>query len=236
VFADGLDEEVFKGCVFAAGAEIREGAFSDEAAFMDDGDAVAEALNDFEDVGGEKDGGAPADEVEEEVFHEAGPDGVDPFEGFVHEKELGTVDEGGSHGDAFAHAFGVFGDEFAAGGGEFKEVDEFAGALGGQRLGERVHAADEFEIFGSSEVIEEEGFVRDEADALAGAEAGIGLMGVDGFAEEEDFAGGGLSYPHQHFDSSGFPCPVGSEEAIEAALGYGKAKSINGSLGSVSLA
>lgn len=183
MFADGLDEEVFEGGVFAASAEIGEGAFGDEAAFMDDGDAVAEALDDFEDVGGEKDGGTPADEVEEEVFHEAGPDGVDPFERFVHEKELRTVDEGGRHGDAFAHALGVFGDEFAAGIGEFKEVDEFAGTFGGERLGESVHAADEFEVFGSGEAVEEEGFVRDKADALAGAEAGFRLIGIDGFAE-----------------------------------------------------
>ena len=72
---------------------------------MDDGDAIAEAFDDFEDVRGEEHGGSAADAVEEDVFHEAGTDGVDAFEGFVEEEELRGVDEGGGHGDAFAHAF-----------------------------------------------------------------------------------------------------------------------------------
>jgi hypothetical protein len=236
VLADGFDKEIFEGGAVAALAEFVEGAFGDEAAFVDDGDAVAEAFDDFENVGGEKDGGAALDEIEEEFFHEAGADGIDAFEGFIHEKELGTVDEGSGHGDAFAHALGVFGDEFAAGAGEFEEIDEFLGAFEGDGAWEAVETADELEVFRASEIVEEEGLIGDEADALAGAEAGFGLVGVDGLAEEEHLTGGGLSYAHEHFDGSGFACAIGPEEAVETALRNRKAQAIDGGFWAVAFA
>lgn len=235
MLADSFNEEVLEGRAIAALAEFVEGAFGDEAAFVDDGDAVAEAFDDFENVGGEKDGGAALDEIEEEFFHEAGADGIDAFEGFIHEKELGTVDECSGHGDAFTHAFGVFRDELATGVGEFKEIDEFQGAFEGHGAGEAVKAADKLEVFRAGEVIEEESFIGDEADALAGAEASFWLVGVDGLAEEEHFAGGRLSYPHEHFDSSGFAGPIGTEKAIKAALRHRKAETIDGSFWAVAL-
>ena len=148
-----------------AGAQIAERGGGHDAAFVDDGDAVAEALDDFEHVGGEKDGGAALHLVEQDVLHEARADGVDAFEGLVHEEEFGMVDEGGGHGDALAHAFGVFADDFAVG-LKLKEVHEAAGALDGLRAREGVHAADEFEELDAGEAVEEEGLVGDEADLL----------------------------------------------------------------------
>jgi hypothetical protein len=222
MLADGAHEEVFEGFTFCTLAEFIESSFDDEFAVVDDADAVTKAFDDFEDVGGEEDGGAVADEVEQEVFHEAGSDGVDAFEGFIHEEELGTVDEGGGHGHAFAHAFGVFADEFATGGGEFEKFDEFFGAFLGHGAGEAIHAADEFEVFRAREIVEQESFIGDEADVLFGGEAGLGVGWVDGLTQQEYLARGGLSYPHKHFDSSGFTCPIGTEEAIKAALGDGE--------------
>ena len=56
-------------------------------AAIDDGDVGAEALDDFEDVRGEEDGGAAGDHALKHGFEGAGGDGVDAFEGLVEEED-----------------------------------------------------------------------------------------------------------------------------------------------------
>jgi len=91
--------------------------------FVDDGYVGAKALDDFEDVGGEEDGGAAGDHVLEHGFEGVGGDGVDAFEGLVEEEDFGTVDDGGGEGEFFAHAVGVVGDEFFWFVGEAHELE-----------------------------------------------------------------------------------------------------------------
>ena len=64
-------------------------------AFGDYDDAVADLLDDFEDVGDVEDGFALGGEGYEEVFEEAGGDYVEAGEGFVEDEEFGIVEEGG---------------------------------------------------------------------------------------------------------------------------------------------
>ena len=80
---------------------------------IDDRDAVAQALDDFEHVGRQEDRGAAAHLVLEDVLHQARADGVHAFEGLVHQEQLGMVDQRGRHGDALPHALGVLGDDLA---------------------------------------------------------------------------------------------------------------------------
>ena len=56
------DEGVLEG--FAAGAQFAQRSGSDDAALVDDGHAIAEALHYFQHVRGEKDGGAALHLVE----------------------------------------------------------------------------------------------------------------------------------------------------------------------------
>ena len=74
-------------------AEFFEGAVGDEMAAVDDGDVGAETLDDFEDVGGEEDGGAASDHALEHGLESTGGDGVDAFKGLVEEEDAGAVDD-----------------------------------------------------------------------------------------------------------------------------------------------
>ena len=111
--------------------------------FVDDGHAVAEPLHNFEHVGGEKDGGAALHLVDQDVFHQARAHGVHAFERLVHQEQVGMVDQGRGHGDALAHAFGVFGDDLAVG-LQLEEVEQIVRALdrsaggGGHTCGRRI--------------------------------------------------------------------------------------------------
>ena len=87
--------------------------------------------------------------LEQNVFHEARAHGIDSFEGLVHEKEFRAMDQRGGHGHALAHAFGIFADQFAGVFGQLEELQQFAAALFGLRLGQTVDAADKLEIFGA---------------------------------------------------------------------------------------
>ena len=124
----------------------------------------AEALDDFEHVRGEEDGGAAGDHALEHGFECAGGDGVDAFEGFVEEQDFGAVDDGGSEGKFFLHAVGKVGNEFFCFAGERHELEEFAGASSGGGGVEAVHATDEVEVFGCGETAEEGEAFGDDAD------------------------------------------------------------------------
>ena len=111
----------------------------------------------------------------------------------------------------------------------FEQGEEFAGSFPGEGGIEAIEATDEFEEFGSGEVIEEKGIVRHEADLLLDGE------GVGGHAEAEqfDFAGGGGGEAHQHFNGGGFAGSIGTEEAEEATAGDGQSEAVDCRFGSI---
>ena len=207
-----------------AGAELFEGAVGDEVAAVDDGDVGAEALDDFEDVGGEEDGGAAGDHALEHGFESAGGDGVDAFEGLVEEEDFGAVDDGGGEGEFLLHAVGEVGDEFFCFVGEAHELEELGGAGGGGGGVEAVHAADEAEVFGCGETAEEGEAFGDDADLA------LDFDGVGGGVEAEDLdaAGGGSEEAGEHLDGGGFAGAVGAEEAEELAGRDGEVDVLNG--------
>ena len=235
--ADDAEEDLFEGeglaaCVvvgwiagFDAGAELFEGAVGDEAAAVDDRDVSAEALDDFEDVRGEEDGGAARDHALKHGFERAGGDGVDAFEGFVEEEDFGAVDNGSGESEFFLHAVGEVGDELFGFVGERHELEQLLGAGGGGGGIEAVHAADEVEVLGCGKTAEEGEAFGDDAD-LAFDFNGIG-EGVE--AEDPDAAGGGGEKAGEHLDGGGFAGAVGAEEAEELAGRDGEVDVLNGS-------
>lgn len=145
-------------------AKLFERAIGDEVAAIDDGDVGAEALDDLENVGGEKDGCAASDHALKHGFECAGGDGVDAFEGLVEEEDAGTVDDGGGEGELFLHAVGEVGDEFFCFAGKTHELEKFGGAGGGGGGVEAIHTADESEVLGGGEATEEGEAFGDYAD------------------------------------------------------------------------
>ena len=201
-----------------------ERTLGDEPAAVNDGDVGAEALDDLEDVRGEKDGGAARDHALQHGFEGAGGDGVDAFEGLVEEEDFGAVDDGGGEGELLLHAVGEVGDEFFLLAGEAHEVEQLLGALVGGGAIEAIHAADEAEVLGGGETAEEGHALGNDADVALE----LGGVGGEVLAENADAAGGGCEQAGEHLDGGGFARAVGAEEAEELAGGDGEIDILNG--------
>ncbi len=89
------------------GLQFFGGAFGDEPAVVDDGDAVGELVGLLEVLGGEEDGGAAAHEVSDDLPEVEATAGVEAGGGLVEEQDLGFGDEAGGYVQAPAHAAGV---------------------------------------------------------------------------------------------------------------------------------
>ena len=83
--------------------------------------------------------------IEQNVLHQSRAHGVDAFKRLVHQKEFGPMDQRRRHGDALAHAFGIFGDQLPALVREFEKSSSSSARWRRQAPVEAVHAADEFE-------------------------------------------------------------------------------------------
>ena len=75
-------------------------ADGDDAAFVDDGHAVAELLGLFDVVGGEQDGALLAAQVQHELVDFEARLRVEPGGGLVEEEHLGIVEQGQRQGEA----------------------------------------------------------------------------------------------------------------------------------------
>src|SRR5439155_19064074 len=111
------------GASLDAGAELLDGALSDELPLVDDGDVAAEALDDLQDVGGEEDRGAARDHALEHRLERAGGDRVHSLERLVEEENARAVDDGGGERELLLHAVGVVGDERFRPVGELHEIE-----------------------------------------------------------------------------------------------------------------
>ena len=202
-----------------AGAELFEGAVGDEMAAVDDGDVGAEALDDFEDVGGEEDGGAAGDHALKHGFERAGGDGVDAFEGLVEEEDSGPWMTAAARASFFCMPWekSVM-SFFVSPARPMKSRSSVVRVRGGGGV-EAVHAADEAEVFGGGEAAEEGEAFGDDADLAFHFD---GVCGDCVEAEDLDGAGGGREQAGEHLDGGGFTCAVGAEEAEELAGGDGE--------------
>ena len=208
---------------FDPGAKLFERTLGDELAAVNDGDVGAEALDDLEHVGGEKDGRAAGDHALQHGFEGACGDGIDAFEWLVEEEDFRTVDDGGGEGEFLLHAVGEVGDEFFLLAGEAHELEQLLGALEGCGAIEAVHLAYEAEVLGRGETAEERHALGNDADVA------LELGGVCGevLAENADAAGGGCEQAGEHFDGGGFARAVGAQEAEELSGGYGEIDILN---------
>jgi hypothetical protein len=224
-FADDANEDFFEGEAGGgivgvglgvdAGAKLFEGAVGDELAVVDDAYVGAEALNDFENVGGEEDSCAAGDHALQHLLEGAGGDGVDALEGLVEKEDLRPVDDGCGEGELFLHAVREVGDELLGFAGKVHEFEELFAALESGGVVQAVHLADEAQVFGGGEASEESHAFGNDADLALDFER------VRGEIEAEDLnaARGGGEQAGQHLDGGGFAGAVGAEKAVELTLG-----------------
>ena len=102
----------FKGEALVGGFSFEGGGWvgGDHPAFMEDEDAVADGIDFGKEVGGEEDGVARGEGLDEgaDLAHLVG---IESDGGFVEDEDIGIVDEGLGEADALAVALGELADE-----------------------------------------------------------------------------------------------------------------------------
>ena len=207
-------------------ADLGEGAAGGEMAVDDDAHAVAEALDEAEDMGGEDDALALGAELLEVVGDGAGGDDVEAVGGLVEDDDVRVVDEGDDDAHLLLHAGGEVGHLHL---GELVDAEPFEEGLLACRGGVGGHAvelAEEVvEVVGREEVLEFQ---------LAGEEGNLGahLLGLadDAAAVDPGVAPVGTDEGGEHAQGGGFARPVGAEEAEYLAAVGGHGQVVHGHL------
>src|ERR1035437_2797335 len=159
-------KNVLQGVFMGGRLERFGGAVGDQGAFVDDEDAVADALHDIQDMGTVQYGLAGGGERGEQVFDEDGGIHVETGEGFIEQDDVRVVQQGGGDQDLLPHAFGIGIEAGHAVAGEAKGFQDVPDA-GLQRVfGNVVEAAAEFEKLLPGEDIEKDRGFRHVADDL----------------------------------------------------------------------
>ena len=200
------------------------GAFTDDAAFVDDDDAMGEGVGLFEIMGSEEDGFALLCEVADLVPECATGFDVEADGGLVEEDEVGVAAQGEGEEDTLLLAAA----ELAEGPvfdalklGDAEDVGYW------KRV--RVVAAKEVEMFADAEGLEDAGDLKHGSDAGAGC----GFSGVA--AEDVADARGWGDEAEEDFDGGGFACAVRAEERDDLTGAESEAEAVEGAGGAVVL-
>src|SRR4051812_3833274 len=149
---------------FDSGAQLLEESLGYQASLMDDGDVAAQAFDDLENMGSEKDGRAAGDHALQHRLQRAGSDGVHAFEGLVEEENLRAMDHSCGHGELLLHSVRVVRDKLFGLVGELHELEQLDGALGGGLAIKTVHASGIAQEFSSGQAAEQSHSFGNDAD------------------------------------------------------------------------
>ena len=214
------------------GFELGGWGVGEDFAFGDDDDAVADVLDDFEDVRDVEDRLALGGERFEEVFEETRGDDVEAGERFVEDEQLWVVQEGGGDEDALLHAFGVEGDGGVAPGFEAEQGEEPVGFEVDEGFGDVAQAADELEVFEAGEMGVDVGLLGDVAE---GGAVGLEIV-ADALAFKEHLAVVGLEEAGDDLDGGGLAGAVGADVADDFAGTDGEVDVVDGGEAAVAFA
>jgi hypothetical protein len=221
---DQLREDAFKiGQAHEAG-ELRGTGVSENFSLGDDDDAIADLLDDFEDMRDVKDGLAFRGEQFEEVFEETRGDDVEAGERLVKDQQPGIVEEGRGDEHALTHSFGIGGDGGVLPGLEVEQLEQTRGFGFEKGFRDAAETADELQIFKAGEVAVKMGLFRDVADG--GAEGHHVFANVAAFKQHTAFVG--TQHAGDDLDGGGFSRAVGTEEADDFSGGDAKADVLYG--------
>src|SRR5580704_14025881 len=178
---------------------------------MNDRNVAAQALDDFENMRGEKNRGSAGDHALQHGFQRAGGDRVHAFDGLVEKQDLGSMNHGRCQGELLLHAVGVVGDELFVLVRELHEIEQLGGAPGGGYPVEAIHSSGETEELSTGETSEQSHAFGHDANLTLD----VDRMSVEIEAEDFDLAGTGRQQSCEHLDRGGFPRAVWAEKAEE---------------------
>src|SRR5216684_2711890 len=212
-WADNFDEdflEVLLGIFFA---ELREGAFGQKLAVVNDADDVAELFDFAHDVRGEDDGFAAVAAFADKGGDGAGGHDVEAEGGLIEDHHRRVVDQGAGNGGFLLHAGGKLVAAAVAEAVHVQAVEDFVEALFEGGFIKTVEAAEVFdELLGGEAGIKRGGGGKK-------ADVGAHFLGMldDVVAADEGGAVGGFQDGGEHAQGGGFAGAVGAEQAVDAA-------------------
>src|SRR3984957_9506633 len=140
---------------FNARAQFFERTLGDQPSLMNDRNVAAQALDDFENMRGEKNRGSAGVHALQHGLQGAGGDRVHAFEGLVEKQDLGSMNHGRCQRELLLHAVGVVGDELFGLVRELHEIEQLGGAPGGGYPVEAIHSSGETEELSTGETSEQ---------------------------------------------------------------------------------
>ena len=191
--------------------ELRRRPGQEQAPALDDGDVVADPLGVVEQVGGQEDGGAPAqggDEIED-LF---APHGVEGGGRLVQNEQARGGHECPGQAEALTHAPGVGADRLVHA-PQARQPQEGGGATPQRRAPQARHASGVGEDLVGPHPGAEAGDVGQVADQTGGE----GPAGVA--AQDPHAPAGGAGQAQDHADGRGLARAVAAQEAEDSALG-----------------
>ncbi len=193
-----------------AGDEAGRGVDVDDAAVLDDGDSIAEALGLFHEVGGEEDGFAAVANAAYQIPNRPARLGVEASSELVEEDDFRVVDEGHGDEESLLLAAGEVHEPGVALVFEAELVEEMFG-IGGLFAVER---GPEVDCFPDLDALLELGLLELNADAILElVDLAVGIEAEDG-----DGARVGLAKAFDALHGGGFARSVGADEAEDLAL------------------
>ena len=194
----------------ALAAQVGEGALVDDAARVDDGDAVAQFLDLGQLVAGEQDGHALLGQAPDQLAHVAHAGGVEAGGGLVEDQEARPAQQRGGDAKALAHPVRVAAHPVLGAGAELDHVEHLVDAPGGPVTVER---GEEFEVLARAQVRVEARRLDEPGDALERVRAVAHGVAVEQF----DDALAGRDQAERHAQRGRLAGAVGAEEAVHVA-------------------
>ena len=196
-----LNRQQFRNC-----AELLE------LPLVQDGDAITNVLNIRQQVAAHQDSLSLVPQLEDQVLHLAGTDGVEAGCGFVEQNQLRVVDQRLGQADAPRHAFGIFTQLAAASVLDSHQLNQ---ALNPLLTNLRRHieqsAVKVQRLFGIQEFVQV-GLFRQIANAFVLGD----IRRI--FAKHQGLPAGGKQQPQQELDGGRFARPVGPQQAKNLPL------------------
>jgi hypothetical protein len=175
-------------------------------------------------VGGEKDGGAGAVQVGDQLAQLPGAGHVDARGGLVQEQDPGPVDDAGGDGQLALHALGIAAEPAVGGRRETEIRQQLPGAGLAHGLAHAVERGTEAEIVEAAELRVEIALVGHHAHQMLGRP---GLAGAVDPADP-DRARVGARKAGEHVDGGGLAGTVGTQETEQLTLRDAKGDPVDG--------
>ena len=185
------------------------GAHGDQLTFVDDPDAVAHALGDLQDVGGEHDRRAAVCQLAQDILDQARGLRVQPHGRLIEHEHPGIVHQRRGQGGLLLHAVTVGIDRIVCRSGQVEHAQQLIDAARRLVAVEVVKIADKTEQFAPGQFGIQVGGV---GHVTAGGFRQPGLC-LNIIARDLDRPGGGLEQTDDHLDGGGLPGAVRTEKA-----------------------